>query len=62
MYCDLLPYEIKKFIGDSRYDKAAKYLVNKYRNYLYNEIPKENYNLAVADIQNYIKQMFIWED
>ena len=62
VYGDLLPYEIKRFIGDSRYDKAAKYLVNKYRNYLYNEISKENYNLAVADIQNYIKQMFIWED
>ena len=62
VYCDLLPYEIKKFIGDSRYDKAAKYLVNKYRNYLYNEIPKENYNLAVADIQKHITQMFVWED
>lgn len=64
MYGDLLPYEIKKDIGNHRYDKAAGYLRGKYGDYIYYNtvITKDDYVKAVTDIQNYIKQMFVWED
>lgn len=64
MYGDLLPYEIKKNIGNHRYDKAAGYLRGKYGDYIYYNtvIAKDDYVKAVTDIQNYIKQMFVRED
>lgn len=64
VYGDLLPYEIRKDIGGRRYDKAASYLRGKYGDYIYYNtvITKDDYKTAIKDIQNYITQMFVWED
>ena len=63
VYADLVPKELRKVLGFNRCIKAEKYALAKYRK----RIPstgmlKDDYKLAVEDIQNYIKQMFVWED
>lgn len=60
---DLLPVEVIEVIGPRRYFKVQKYVSEKYQNkWPITGMPKEKYKLAITDIQNFIKQMFIWED
>ena len=59
---DLLPQTIEKIIGQERYVKTLLYVMKKYKRKLSDRISKDDYKKAITDIQNYIKQMFVWED
>ena len=62
-YDDLLPSEIENIIGRKRFFDAECYVVITYYKVVYaGRMEKIDYEKAITDIQNYIKQMFIWED
>lgn len=61
-YNDLLPQAIARIIGQERYIKTHFFVMKEYKRKLPNLISKDDYVKAVTDIQNYIKQMFVWED
>lgn len=62
-YDDLLPSELEDIIGRKRFFDAECYVVITYYKVIYaGRMEKNDYEKAVTDIQNYIKQMFIWED
>ncbi|WP_173468097.1 putative phage abortive infection protein [Fibrobacter succinogenes] len=62
-YDDLLPSELEDIIGRKRFFDAECYVVITYYKVIYaGRMEKSDYEKAITDIQNYIKQMFIWED
>lgn len=62
-YDDLLPSEIEDVIGRKRFFDVNNYVVTTYYKIIYvGRMEKCDYEKAITDIQNFIKQMFIWED
>lgn len=62
-YDDLLPSEIEDVIGRKRFFDVNNYVVITYYKIIYvGRMEKCDYEKAITDIQNFIKQMFIWED
>lgn len=62
-YDDLLPSKIENIIGRKRFFNINNYVVITYYKIIYvGRMEKDDYETAIKDIQNYITQMFVWED